>query len=114
MTLEGFVGLRFGHYGAISSLRRPFRELVQHSFPQAAPSTVLQNLFVDGLINCLRPHSENILPGEKDASNRSIAWVDVVRTVEGLFRRHFTGLLKRLFSEGLLKLYEHSNARLFF
>ena len=100
MTLEEFVGLRFGHYGAISNLRRPLREFLQRFFGQTSSNAVIQEQIIERLIRRLKPHLVNILTAEKDTNNRSIAWVEIVKTIETLFRRHFSNLLKLIFDDG--------------
>lgn len=100
MTLEGLVRLRLGQWEPIARLRRPLQEFLRYTFSNASSVESIQEQATERILSQLRPHLQDLLASEEDASGRSSLRVDTRATLESLIARHTRDILRILFDNG--------------
>nr|XP_050860700.1 large proline-rich protein BAG6 isoform X2 [Vespula vulgaris] len=100
MTLEDLIRLRRGRSGPIARLRVPLRFLCcvimnNSSMPEE------RDQVVERLILQIRPHLQQLLEREEDASGRSGSSIDICATIESLLSRHCKDMLRLILDVGI-------------
>lgn len=94
--------LSLGQYAPLVSLRRPLREFLEQSFPDASQED-LQEQVVDQIVSLNRPYLQMLVVPEETTNRR----IDVLATIEALLRKFCTDFLKLLFNNGARDFFKY-------